>query len=269
MKYMIGGTNMATWEENVRKVVPYTPGEQPKAKNIIKLNTNENPYPPAPGVERALREMDVQEFRKYPDAETKPLVDVLAEYFQVKPEQVFVGVGSDDVLAMSFLTFFNSKKPILFPDITYSFYDVWADLFHQREKEELKLKLGAKEFLQWLKEQKYRIGLATSTREAVAKVQLKDLGVLHYFDKVVCGDMLKKSKPEPDIYLMACKQLEVLPEESYAVEDSYNGIRAAYNAGMKAIMVPDRVEPNEEMEEKSVVILENLMEVKKWLEKNV
>ena len=120
---------MATWEENVRKVVPYTPGEQPKAKNIIKLNTNENPYPPAPGVERALREMDVQEFRKYPDAETKPLVDVLAEYFQVKPEQVFVGVGSDDVLAMSFLTFFNSKKPILFPDITYSFYDVWADLF--------------------------------------------------------------------------------------------------------------------------------------------
>lgn len=119
---------MAAWEENVRKVVPYTPGEQPKSKNIIKLNTNENPYPPAPGVERALREMDVQEFRKYPDAETRPLVDVLAEYYQVKPEQVFVGVGSDDVLAMSFLTFFNSGKPILFPDITYSFYDVWADL---------------------------------------------------------------------------------------------------------------------------------------------
>lgn len=119
---------MAAWEENVRKVVPYTPGEQPKSKNIIKLNTNENPYPPAPGVERALREMDVQEFRKYPDAETRPLVDVLAEYYQIKPEQVFVGVGSDDVLAMSFLTFFNSGKPILFPDITYSFYDVWADL---------------------------------------------------------------------------------------------------------------------------------------------
>ncbi|WP_075720799.1 histidinol-phosphate transaminase [Roseburia sp. 499] len=120
---------MAAWEENVRKVVPYTPGEQPKSKNIIKLNTNENPYPPAPGVEKALREIDVNEFRKYPDAETKPLVDVLAEYYQVKPEQVFVGVGSDDVLAMSFMTFFNSKKPILFPDITYSFYDVWADVF--------------------------------------------------------------------------------------------------------------------------------------------
>lgn len=120
---------MAAWEENVRKVVPYTPGEQPKSKKIIKLNTNENPYPPAPGVEKALREINVQELRKYPDAKTEPLSDVLAEYYQVKPEQVFVGVGSDDVLAMSFLTFFNSGKPILFPDITYSFYDVWADLF--------------------------------------------------------------------------------------------------------------------------------------------
>lgn len=122
-------TNMAAWEEYVRKVIPYTPGEQPKRSKVIKLNTNENPYPPAPGVEKALREIDVQELRKYPDPEVKSLVDTLAEYYQVKPEQVFVGVGSDDVLAMSFLTFFNSQKPILFPDITYSFYDVWADLF--------------------------------------------------------------------------------------------------------------------------------------------
>ena len=120
---------MAAWEEYVRKVVPYTPGEQPKSKKVIKLNTNENPYPPAPGVEKMLREIDVNELRKYPNPENQPLVDVLAEYYQVKPEQVFVGVGSDDVLAMSFLTFFNSQKPILFPDITYSFYDVWADLF--------------------------------------------------------------------------------------------------------------------------------------------
>lgn len=155
-------------------------------------------------------------------------------------------------------------------DFPYDEYKQEAsDLFHQREKEELKLKLGAKEFLQWLKEQKYRIGLATSTREEIAKTELEDLGVLHYFDKVVCGDMLKKSKPEPDIYLMACEQLQVLPDESYAIEDSYNGIRAAYYAGMKAIMVPDMAAPNEEMEEKSVVILKNLMEVKKWLEKNV
>lgn len=124
-----GGHNMAAWEENVRKVVPYTPGEQPKRDKMIKLNTNENPYPPAPGVEKVLHQMNADDLRRYPDPEARVLVKVLAEYYKVAPEQVFVGVGSDDVLAMSFLTFFNSDKPILFPDITYSFYDVWADLY--------------------------------------------------------------------------------------------------------------------------------------------
>ncbi|WP_029233664.1 histidinol-phosphate transaminase [Butyrivibrio sp. VCB2006] len=118
-----------SWEENVRKVVPYTPGEQPKIKNIIKLNTNENPYPPAPAVEMRLKEMDVSDFRKYPDPTCSVLVDAIADYYNVDKKKVFVGVGSDDVLAMAFLTFFNSDKPILFPDITYSFYDVWAELF--------------------------------------------------------------------------------------------------------------------------------------------
>jgi len=118
-----------TWENNVRKVIPYIPGEQPQKANMIKLNTNECPYPPAPGVEAALKTMNSEEFRLYPDPSAGPLVEALAEYYGVKKEQVFVGVGSDDVLAMAFLTFFNSDKPILFPDITYSFYDVWADLF--------------------------------------------------------------------------------------------------------------------------------------------
>ena len=119
---------MKAWEANVRKVVPYTPGEQPKKSQIIKLNTNENPYPPAPGVEEAWRTFDIDKLKLYPDPAVKELVDVLAEYYGLKSSQVFVGVGSDDVLAMLFLTFFNSKKPILFPDITYSFYDVWADM---------------------------------------------------------------------------------------------------------------------------------------------
>lgn len=144
-----------------------------------------------------------------------------------------------------------------------------ADLFHQRARTELTLKPGARELLVWLRQQGYRIGLATSTRESVAKPELERLEVLSCFDEVVCGDMLKKSKPEPDIYLMACDRLHVSPEESYAIEDSYNGIRAAYNANMKAIMVPDMVPPNKEMQEMSTVILENLIEVKKWLEKNV
>ena len=119
---------MKSWEDNVRKVVPYTPGEQPKIENLIKLNTNENPYPPAPGVEEAWKAFDIEKLKLYPDPAVKALVDALAEYYGLKSSQVFVGVGSDDVLAMLFLTFFNSKKPILFPDITYSFYDVWADM---------------------------------------------------------------------------------------------------------------------------------------------
>lgn len=120
---------MSTWEENVRKVIPYTPGEQPNQPDMIKLNTNENPYPPAPGVEKALKEMDMDAMRLYPDPAAYDLVHAIAQMYSLKDEQVFVGVGSDDVLAMSFLTFFNSEKPVLFPDITYSFYDVWADLF--------------------------------------------------------------------------------------------------------------------------------------------
>ena len=120
---------MSTWEENVRKVIPYTPGEQPNQPDMIKLNTNENPYPPAPGVEKALKKMDMDAMRLYPDPAAYDLVHAIAQMYSLKDEQVFVGVGSDDVLAMSFLTFFNSEKPVLFPDITYSFYDVWADLF--------------------------------------------------------------------------------------------------------------------------------------------
>lgn len=117
------------WEEYVRKVVPYTPGEQPNRPNMIKLNTNECPYPPAPGVRKVLDDFDVDKLRLYPDPQASVLVNALADYYGVKNTEVFVGVGSDDVLAMIFLTFFNSKDPILFPDITYSFYDVWADLY--------------------------------------------------------------------------------------------------------------------------------------------
>ena len=120
---------MKTWEENVRKVVPYVPGEQPKVQNLIKLNTNENPYPPSPKVAEALKAIDVDCMRLYPDPAASVLVKGIADFYQLQEDQVFVGVGSDEVLAMIFMTFFNSDKPIFFPDITYSFYPVWADLF--------------------------------------------------------------------------------------------------------------------------------------------
>ena len=117
------------WEENVRKVVPYVPGEQPKNNNVIKLNTNENPYPPSPLVAEAIRAYDAAQLRKYPDTNAAGLVDELAKTYGLKEENIFVGIGSDDVLSLAFLTYFNSDKPVIFPDITYSFYDVWADLY--------------------------------------------------------------------------------------------------------------------------------------------
>ncbi|MCF0134665.1 MAG: histidinol-phosphate transaminase [Blautia sp.] len=119
---------MKRWEKNVRKVVPYTPGEQPNQPDMIKLNTNENPYPPAPETAEVFEFFDADQLRLYPDPTSGTLVRAIAQYYGLKEEQVFAGVGSDDVIAMSFMTFFNSEKPILFPDITYSFYDVWADM---------------------------------------------------------------------------------------------------------------------------------------------
>ena len=118
------------WEENVRRVVPYTPGEQPKKSGVIKLNTNENPYPPAPGVGKALAALDVEKFRLYPEfPEQTELAEALAGHYQIGTDQIFIGVGSDDVLSIAFMTFFQSDKPVFFPDITYSFYDVWADVY--------------------------------------------------------------------------------------------------------------------------------------------
>lgn len=121
--------NMNLWEKNIRRVEPYIPGEQPQEDNIIKVNTNENPYPPAPGMEDLLNKDTVERLRLYPDPTISSLVKALADYQELKENQIFVGVGSDDVLALAYLTFFNSSKPILFPDITYSFYDVWANLY--------------------------------------------------------------------------------------------------------------------------------------------
>ena len=121
---------MSSWKDNLRTIDPYVPGEQPQLKDMIKLNTNENPYPPSPKVKEVLQRFDLDTLRLYPDPDSALLVEAIAKRYNVENNQVFVGVGSDDVLAIAFMTFFNSKKPILFPDITYSFYDVWATLFN-------------------------------------------------------------------------------------------------------------------------------------------
>lgn len=147
---------MKAWEDKIRKVTPYVPGEQPDKKNMIKINTNENPYPPSPKVMKAVREFPGDQMRFYPDPASTRLVSQLAEYHRVKPEQVFVGVGSDDVLAMCFMTFFHSNKPILFPDITYSFYPVWAELFRIPFE---KQKLDTNFYLNWEDYQKDNGGI--------------------------------------------------------------------------------------------------------------
>ncbi len=119
---------MKVWESYIRKVEPYVPGEQPKIKNVIKLNTNENPYPPSKAVMDALTKVDLDSLKLYPDPEVTKLNEAIANFYGVNKNQVFTGVGSDDVISMIFMTFFNSDKPVLFPEISYSFYSVWADL---------------------------------------------------------------------------------------------------------------------------------------------
>lgn len=120
---------MKNWEKNLREVIPYVPGEQPDFPDMIKLNTNENPYPPAPGVAKLLKEMQTEKIALYPNPVAEPLVAELSKQYGIGKERIFVGVGSDDVLGMIFMTCFCSDKPVLFADITYSFYDVWAKLF--------------------------------------------------------------------------------------------------------------------------------------------
>ncbi|MDR1215877.1 MAG: histidinol-phosphate transaminase [Treponema sp.] len=117
----------AFWNERVSGLAPYTPGEQPRDRRFIKLNTNENPYPPSPLVIEAIRRAVDDRLRLYPDPECWELREAIAERFGVQPEQVFVGNGSDEILAFAFGAFFSDK--VLFPDITYSFYPVYARLW--------------------------------------------------------------------------------------------------------------------------------------------
>jgi histidinol-phosphate aminotransferase len=117
------------WREYVRNVTPYVPGEQPKIDNLIKLNTNENPYSPSPVVKDELIKLaeDYDCLRRYPKPDCDALRDALSEYMGISPDKIFTGVGSDDVICTIFSTFFHSSLPVLFADITYSFYEVWAE----------------------------------------------------------------------------------------------------------------------------------------------
>jgi len=117
------------WSHLAHELSPYVPGEQPRIANLVKLNTNESPFGPSPLALEAIREATADSLRLYPDPDATELRETLADHHGVKPEQVFVGNGSDEVLAHAFVALLKQAKPLLFPDITYSFYPVWAQLF--------------------------------------------------------------------------------------------------------------------------------------------
>ena len=151
----------------------------------------------------------------------------------------------------------------------FPFDDIYKEAGERKLKKCLNghypLKSGIVELLAFLKENEYKVGLASSTSEDIVRMHITNAGLLPYFDCLICGNMVKNSKPDPEIFLLACKTLNVLPEETYIIEDSYNGIRAAHSAGAFTIMVPDLKMPTEEMRELSDLILEDLYEVQEEL----
>ncbi len=123
------------WSPIVHALTPYVPGEQPKARNLVKLNTNENPYGPSPRVLEAVRAEAADSLRLYPDPSSDAVCEAIAGYYGLRPEQVFVGNGSDEVLAHTFQALLKHERPLLFPDISYSFYPVYCDLYEVPHRE--------------------------------------------------------------------------------------------------------------------------------------
>lgn len=223
---------MKSWKDNLRTIDPYVPGEQPDFPDMIKLNTNENPYPPSPKVTQALKEFDLNTLRLYPDPNSRLLVDALAKRYGLASDQIFVGVGSDDVLAIAFMTFFNSGRPILFPDITYSFYDVWAELFQiPYERPELD------ENFNLIKEDYYKEngGVVIANPNAPTGVKqdlafLKDI-IEHNRDVVVIIDEAYADFGEISALELAREYDNVVVIQTFSKSRSMAGMRIGYAMG--------------------------------------
>lgn len=152
-------------------------------------------------------------------------------------------------------------------EFTYDEYrQEMSDLYHSKyDGGKLPVKTGVRELLRFLCEAGVKVALASSTRKEVVVQELTDAGLIEYFQVIIGGDMVERSKPFPDIYLKACEELGVLPEEAYAIEDSYNGIRSAAAGRLRPLMVPDILAPTEEMKMLSEEILDDLLEVREYL----
>lgn len=150
-------------------------------------------------------------------------------------------------------------------------YDTYAKeasaMYHEKyDGGRLPMKPGVVELLTYLKDKGKKIALASSTRKETVMSQLRDAKILPFFNVVICGDMVERSKPAPDIFLKACEELGVKPERAFGIEDSYNGIRASQSGGLRTIMIPDLLPANEEMRERSEVVLATLLDVINYLE---
>ena len=192
--------------------------------------------------------------------------EYMAKHFGMPPEEVAriypKVIGMNDANAKAKLReIWGQDFPV------DDFIDETLIRLRERNRTEgMPLKPGVRELLSYLEGEGYRIGLATSTRESLATEELRSCDLFRYFDGCMFGDQLKNSKPAPDIYLLACDRLQVKPEKTYAIEDSYFGIRSASAAGMLPIMVPDLLPSTKETEEKCVAIKKDLHEVQAYLD---
>ncbi|MCI9336373.1 MAG: HAD family phosphatase [Lachnospiraceae bacterium] len=179
-----------------------------------------------------------------------------------KMEEVFpqcIGLNANDSREVVCKAYGRDFDYPLFREETAAWFE---DCVNRRG---LPVKPGVREILEWLKESGFRVGLASSTKEATVRSHLELAGLSEYFTRLTTGDMVEHSKPRPDIYLLACDRLGVEPGQTYAVEDSPNGVRAAHAAGMRTVMVPDMVAPDEEMVRLSCAVLRDLTEVQAFL----
>lgn len=174
------------------------------------------------------------------------------------------------ILACTGTTMVRTREIMLYlygADFPYDEYARESSvIFHSRyDGGRLPMKQGVKELLTFLKERGKKIALASSTRQQVVTDELCDAGIIEYFDRIICGDMVSRSKPAPDIFLKACEELNISPSDSYAIEDSYNGIRAAHAGGLHPIMVPDLLPADEEMQSLAEIVLPSLTSVMEYL----
>lgn len=141
-----------------------------------------------------------------------------------------------------------------------------SELFHERVKKDgMPIKPGVRELLSFLRINGYRVGLASSTRKEVIVSELSQTGMLDFFEVIVGGDMVKRSKPAPDIYIEACQRMKADPQNTYAVEDSKNGLKSALAAGLKVHLVPDLISPDEEMKQMAYAVWPSLIELRQHL----